>query len=65
MASSTIFFRTDNIDTPFEECIKSLIGISFIVTRVTHNEAFELSKKEKLRIEKGATVSDTQGEIIL
>lgn len=51
MASSILFLRTDHIYAPFEEDVKFLVGIFFIVTAVPPNEIFELSKELLNRVQ--------------
>ena len=45
MTSCALFFRTDNLDTPFEEGIESLTRIILKVALVTFDKPFELSKE--------------------
>lgn len=45
MAFSTFFFYTDHTNISFEEDIKPLAGVSFIVTLITLNKTFKLSKE--------------------
>jgi hypothetical protein len=45
MASGIFFLGTDHVDAPFQENIKSLTKVSFIVIPITPIETFKLSKK--------------------
>ena len=43
--SCAVFFRTNNSNTPFEEGIKSLVGIILKVPPVTFDKTLELSEE--------------------
>lgn len=45
MPFGTFLFCTNHIDTPFEEDIKTLTRVSFIVTPIPLDETLKLSKK--------------------
>lgn len=45
MASGTLFFCADHINTPFEKGVKSSLGVFFVVVPVTLHKPLKPGKK--------------------